>query len=56
MEIRMPQGVVRITCGGKPLEGPYMPPPLAIRELGRYLAEKYGDKESEEQEARPCAV
>ena len=44
MEIHMAQGVVRITCGGKPLDGPYLPPKSALQELGRYLAQKYGDK------------
>ena len=56
MEIRTPQAVVRITCGGRPLEGPYMPPPLEIRELARYLAAKYGDLEPCAKEAEPCAV
>ncbi len=50
MEIHMAQGVVRITCGGRPLDGPYLPPASALRELGRYLAKKYGDKDEPKKE------
>ena len=50
MEIHMAQGVVRITCGGKPLDGPYLPPKAELRALGQYLAKKYGDKEKPKEE------
>lgn len=39
--------MVTLTCGGKPLEGPYLPPPSALAELGRYLARKYGAKDAQ---------
>ena len=42
---------VRITCGGAPLEGPYMPPPSAIAELGRYFASKYAAKDAQSWDA-----
>lgn len=32
---------VTITCGGKPLEGPYLPPQLLLEELGRFYAKHY---------------
>ena len=38
---------VTITCGGKPLEGPYLPPPLLLEELGRFYARHYGSKDTE---------
>lgn len=50
MEIHMTHGVVRLTCGGKPLDGPYLPPKSALRELGRHLAQNYGDKDESRKE------
>lgn len=38
------RGEIRIICEGEPLEGPYLPPPSLLAELGRYLAGKYSDK------------
>ena len=44
------QGVVHIKCGGKPLEGPYLPPASDLAELGRYLARKYAAEKDGKEE------
>lgn len=41
MKIPMSTGTVQITCGGKPLEGTYLPPASDLALLGRYLARRY---------------
>lgn len=41
MTIPMTGGVVRLSCGGKPLDAPYLPPASDLAELGRYLARRY---------------
>jgi len=41
MTINFSTGTVRITCGGEPLAGPYLPPQSDLAELGRFLAQKY---------------
>ena len=33
--------VAVISCGGKPLDGPYLPPQMDLSYLGRYLASRY---------------
>jgi len=38
---------VTITCDGKPLEGPYIPPLAETAALGRYLASKYAAKDAQ---------
>ena len=45
MTVHTTYGTARISCGGKPLEGPYLPPASDLAELGRYLARKYSAKE-----------
>lgn len=46
------RGVVRITCGGKPLEGTYIPPETHLKQLCHYLARKYGAKDARLPEPR----
>lgn len=41
---------VTITCGGKPLDGPYVPPPSALAELGRFYASRYAANADPRQE------
>lgn len=41
------RGEIRVTCGGKPLEGPYLPPASALAELGRFLASRYSAKDAQ---------
>lgn len=48
MTINTTSGTVRITCGGKPLEGAYLPPDINLAELGRVLAQRYATKDKEE--------
>ena len=38
---------VTITCDGKPLDGPYVPPAAETAALGRYLARKYAAKDAQ---------
>lgn len=38
------RAVVRVTCGGEPLDGLYLPPASDLALLGRLLARKYGAK------------
>lgn len=45
MTIKMTTGVVRISCGRKPLDTPYLPPASDLAELGRYLARRYADSD-----------
>ena len=45
MTIQLDAGTVRISCGGAPLEGAYLPPASDLAQLGRYLARKYSTKD-----------
>lgn len=53
MTIQTPQGIVRLTCGGHPLVGPYLPPASDLAQLGRYLARKYGAKDADVRKEAP---
>lgn len=50
MTINTTSGTVRITCGGKPLDGPYLPPESDLAELGRVLAQRYATIKTKEGE------
>lgn len=46
MSIQTQCRVIKITCGGKPLTGPYLPPAAELAELGRYLAQRYATSDT----------
>lgn len=50
MTIYLPNGVARITCGGKPLEGPYLPPASDLALLGKHLAKRYATSDTPPEE------
>ena len=46
MSIQTQCRVIKLTCGGKPLTGAYLPPTAELAELGRYLAQRYAKSDA----------
>lgn len=51
MTVQTTTGVVRVSCGGKPLDTDYIPSALKLAELGRYFAARYAAKDETEESA-----